>query len=470
MIDIESILAQEETADIIASLKERTTPPVSWETIRTEYEPSLHKIVEDRQGRRDKIHPDGRKDTAARLSIGLEKLLAKRMTEFTFAIPVKRIYSNTGTDEGKAIAKALERIYTTAHIDSENKRRGLSYYASCEILSVWYVKKETHNLYGFPCNYKLKCRTFSPMDGVSLYPLIDERGEMYAMSFEYRRKIKDEWVSYFETFTSDKHFIWKYGEKGEWGTVVEADPITIGKIPAVYLFRPRPVWDGLSPLREDLEYTMSRNSDVVAYNCAPILKVAGSIIGEEVKGETRRVYRVSEGGDVSYVSWSQSVSALQYHVDSLLKLFWTQAQMPDISFDNMRGLGNIGFDARRTLLTDAHLKIGDESGAWVEFLERECSVIKAFLKKLNVSFKEEDIDSVMAEHIITPYIQEDETLTISNISKASGGSPLISPMDAIKLAGLTDDPDRTYGEIMAAQMAQQAMHEQREETAEETPG
>ena len=41
-----------------------------------------------------------------------------------------------------------------------------------------------------------------------------------------------------------------------------------------------------------------------------------------------------------------------------------QAQMPDISFENMKSLGNIGYDSRRTLLTDAHLKIGEESGPW----------------------------------------------------------------------------------------------------------
>lgn len=456
MIDVDSILAGENIEDVISALKERTTTAPSWETYVTEYEPTKHAIVEDQQSRKDKIHSDGTKDAAARLTVGLEKLLTKRMSEFTFAIPVKRTYTGMETDEQKEIAKAIERIYTVAHIDSENKKRGVAYYASCEILSIWYVKKERHNLYGFPCNYKLKCKTFSPMDDVKLWPLIDEQGEMYAMSYEYRRKVKDTWVTYFETFTATKHYIWKSDEGGKWESVLSGDDVPIGKIPAIYLYRENPVWHGLTGLREDIEYTLSRNSDVIAYNSAPILKVAGGIVGEEIKGETRRVYRVMEGGDVSYVSWAQSIAALQYHVDTLLNLFFMQAQMPDISFTNMRALGNIGYDARKTLFADAHLKIGDESGAWLEFLERENNVIKAFLKKLNVGFKEDDIDSVMIENTITPFIQEDDVRNIEKWMKANGGIPIVSPIESIEAAGLSEDPENTLSQIMAYQMSMQA--------------
>lgn len=459
MIDIKEILSGDNITDIIASLKERTTPPHFWAKLRQDYEPSEHKIVHDMQGRKDKIHSDGTKDKAARLSIGLERLLTKRMNEFTFAIPVKRNYVGDDTDEKKKIVKAIERIYQVAHIDSENKKRGLAYYASCEALTIWYTKKERHHLYGFPCNYKLKCKTFSPMTGVQLWPLIDEKGEMYAMSFEYTRKVKDSVTTFFETFTADKHYIWKKSESTEWEAVTEGEEISIGKIPGIYIYRYSPVWEGLTDIREEIEYALSRHSDILAYNSAPILKVAGNIVGDEAKGETRRIYRVTEGGDVSYVSWAQSNQALEYYISTLLNMFFMQAQMPDISFSTMSRLGNIGYDARKTLLTDAHLKIGDESGAWIEFLERENSIIKAFLKKLNVGFKEEDIESILIENIITPFIQEDEMQNIQKWRLAGGETPLVSPLEAIENAGLSEDPQATFAQIMAMQAAQQAMSE-----------
>lgn len=471
MIDIDAILSNENITDKISSLKERSTKPHEWAKLRADYEPSLHKIASDKQGRKDKIHSDGTKDVAARLTIGLERLLAKRMNEFTFAIPVKRNYIGDDTDEKKNIVKAIERIYQVAHIDSENKKRGLAYYAACEAMTVWYTKKVRHNLYGFPCNYKLKCKTFSPMSGVTLWPLIDEQGEMYAMSFEYTRKVKDTFVTFFETFTEDKHFIWRKGDNAEWEVQKNGEEITINKIPAIYIYRYAPVWEGLTGIREEIEYALSRHSDILAYNSAPILKVAGSIVGDEIKGETRRVYRVMEGGDVSYVSWAQSNQALEYYVSTLINMFFMQAQMPDISFSNMARLGNIGYDARKTLLTDAHLKIGDESGAWIEFLERENSIVKAFLKKLNVGFKEDDIDSILIENIITPFIQEDEMQNIEKWSKAGGGTPLVSPLEAIENAGLSEDPQATLAQILATQAAQTAMQqqEQPQELPLETP-
>ena len=459
MIDVEKILSGDNIGEIIDSLKERTTKPHFWADLKKDYEPSLHDIVDDKQGRKDKVHSDGTIDKAARLTIGLERLLAKRMNEFTFAIPVKRNYIGDDTDDKKAIVKAIERIYQVAHIDTENKKRGLAYYASCEAMTVWYTKPGRHNLYGFPCNFKLKCKTFSPMSGVKLWPLIDEQGEMYAMSFEYTRKVKDTIVTFFETFTSKRHYIWKQEEGADWQVVTPGEEISIEKIPAIYIYRFSPVWEGLTDIREEIEYALSRHSDILAYNSAPILKVAGSIVGDEQKGETRRIYRVTEGGDVSYVSWAQSNAALEYYINTLLNMFFMQAQMPDISFSSMTRLGNIGYDARKTLLTDAHLKIGDESGPWIEFLERESSIIKAFLKKLNVGFKEEDIDSILIEHIITPFIQEDEMQNIEKWSKAGGGTPLVSPLEAIENAGLSEDPQASYAQIMAAQATQVAMTE-----------
>ena len=53
------------------------------------------------------------------------------------------------------------------------------------------------------------------------------------------------------------------------------------KIPGVYTYRPVPIYHGLSYIRKEIEYTLSRNSDVIAYNSAPILKIAGGMKGGE---------------------------------------------------------------------------------------------------------------------------------------------------------------------------------------------
>ncbi len=436
---------------IISDLKKKSVNIPEWSTLLKDYEPSLHKVVKDHTTLKDKRNGT---EPSARLAIGLEKLLSKRVNEFTFAIPVKRIYNIPANDDvAKEIRKALEAVYKAIHIDSVNIKRGLSYYAACEIFTMWYAVKKPNNLYGFPSEYKLKCKTYAPMDGVYLYPLIDELDDMVAMSFQYDKEVAERTITYFETFTADRHYVWRQNYHDEnWeevtarvtddGQVTSGEEITIGKIPGVYLYRHRPVYDGLSVLRHDLEYTLSRDSNVIAYNSAPILKVSGGVKGEEDKGEARRVWRVENGGDVSYVSWSQANEAVRNHIELLLKLFWMQSQMPDISFENMKNLGNIGYDARQTLLTDAHLKVQDEAGPWKDFFEREFNVIKAFLKQMNNKWASK-LDEISCEHVITPFIQNDELSEINKRMKANGGKAIESQLESITKYGESYDPAET---------------------------
>lgn len=433
-------------SDIISELKKKSISLESWSNLIKEYDPLEHEILKDKMGRKDKLRSDNSIDKAARITLGLEKLLVKRMVEFMFAIPVKRVYHNIdGNETRKKIAHAMELIYKHARIDAENIKRAEMYFASCEMFTIWYTVEKQNTLYGFPSKYKLKCKTFSPMNGCELYPLIDERDDMLAQSFEYKKKIGDTEVTFFETFTSSKHYVWKHTSSG-YELVGEPQDISIKKIPGAYAYRLNALYYGLKCLREEAEYTISRASDTLAYNATPILKVVGSLEGTENKGESARIFRVQNGGDVGYVSWSQSIEALKYQVDMLLNMYWTQSQMPDISFNNMMKLGGIGFDARQTLLTDAHLKVGDESGMWLEFFERECNVIKAFMGEMNVEWKNE-LDNIEVEHIITPFIQNDEKLEIEKWITASGGKAIMSQLDAIKNAGYSSNPEDTLKRI-----------------------
>lgn len=432
---------------IISSLKEKTVSVPDWSNLKKIYYPKEHEILTDFTNIRDKYRKDGSVEKACRQSLGMERLLVKRMSEFMFSIRVKRVYNDTEYNETqKAIVNAIESIYKHARVDTINLKRSKEYFACCEIFTLWYVVKAPNTLYGFKSEYKLKCKTFSPINETKLYPMFDEIGDMIAMSYEYTVKKSDtESITYFETYTEDTHYKWA-NKSGEWSLVSDPEEIEILKIPGAYLCRSEALYEDVSDIRKELEYTLSRNSNVLAYNSAPVLKVIGEVIGEESKNEDYRFFRMKSGGDVGYVSWSQSVQAVVEHISKMTEMFWSLSQMPDISFSNMQKLGNIGYDARETLLADAHLKVGDESGDWVEFFEREFNVIKAFLKKMNTEW-EKDIDDVDAEHVITPFIQKNEATEISKRITANGGKPIESQRESIQRFGKSSDPDKTMNQI-----------------------
>lgn len=102
MDEITSILDNSRSADeVINDLKEKTVAVPSWSKLINDYEPKLHTIVSDTVTRKDKIKSDGTVEKASRIYIGLEKLLTKRITEFMFSIPVRRVYHNIEDNEIK---------------------------------------------------------------------------------------------------------------------------------------------------------------------------------------------------------------------------------------------------------------------------------------------------------------------------------------------------------------------------------
>lgn len=452
MDDITTIFSEDRSvSEIITDLKNKSVSVPAWDELLKYYDATKHDVM-DKAKRPDKVVKGKPVEEAARIYFSLEKLAVKRMSEFMFSIPVKRVYSNIDKDtEKQKIIKAIEAIYKHARINSVNIKRSRALFASCEVCTLWYAVEKKNNLYGFDSKWKLKCASYSPIDGYKLYPLFDEYGDMLAMSFEYKKKVLDKEITYFETYTDDKHYKWSVAGENGYTEEVNED-IKLGKIPIIYAYRSSPIYEDLSHIRNELEWVVSRNSDVIAYNSAPVLKVAGKLQGGEDKGNERRVYRVEADGDVSYVSWNQAIEAVKYQVDTLLKFFFMQLQLPDISFENMKSLGSIGYDARQTLLTDAHLKVGDEQDVFIEYFEREANIIKEFLKKMNVKWASK-IDEIDIEHEITPFIQNDEKADIEKRQLANGGKPIESHLESITKFGQSDNPDETLRQIQEEEAA-----------------
>ena len=454
-LDLEKLIGEKTAEEIVSMLTRYKCNENDWEDLVKFYEPSLHPIVNDKVRRKDKIREGGYLEKAARIYIGLEKLLVSRMVNFMFAIPVKRLYHYDDTNQKhKDIVYALERIYKHARINRVNVERGKMLYAACEFFTFWYVVKNKHKLYGFESDYKVKCVNYSPMKGVDLYPMFDEYGDLVAQTFKSTIKKDNYEIKIVDTYTASYHAKWKYDTSNDDGWVLDTQEqlLSINKIPGVYMLAPEPIYKDLDIFREEIEYKMSEGGDTISYNSAPVIKVSGGIQGEEKKGESQRIIHTENGGDVSYVSWQQSIEAQKFHIETMHDLFFSMSQMADISAAKMMGLGNIGFDARKTIFTDPHLKVGEESGAWGETFEREFNVIKAILGEMNVEWKDE-LDNIEAEHIITPFIQNEEDSQIKSYITANGGKPLISHLESIKLAGLSVDPDATLKSIQEEEAA-----------------
>jgi hypothetical protein len=142
----------------------------------------------------------------------------------------------------------------------------------------------------------------------------------------------------------------------------------------------------------------------------------------------------------------------------MLDMYFMLAQLPNISASKMMNLSNVSYESRQLLFADAHMKVGQESGDWLEFLDREFSLVKQFLKEAHKEWAD-DIDTIDCDHVITPYIQDDKKASIETLMRANGDKPLMSQKTAIQHLGMSDDADAEIAQIQAEEAAQPAQND-----------
>ena len=435
---------------IIAALKEKSVTVPAWggaKGLQKEYDPTLHPVM-NRAIYPDVAHKDGSLEAVTRVTLDLQRLAVRRMSELVCGTPVKRVYSPENDNQQK-VARVLEAIYQRNRIDSMNVERTNMLFAGCEVMTLWYAVEEQNTLYGESLPLKLRCRDFSPMNGDELYPLFDEYGDMIAMSVGYRRKVGKKTVQFFDTYTSERHVKWSTQE-GDW-SVEEDEAMAIGKIPAVYVYRPTPIWEDTSKIVYEMEWALSRNGNYLRKNSKPLFVVFADEqidYGEEKdeREEFRAIMQYPKGSTANYVTWAQAIDNLKYYISELRQSFFTQLQLPDWSYEKMSQQALSG-ESRKQLFIDSMLKVKDESGRLLEFFDRETNVLKAFAKQMLPATMHNDIDALKVENVVTPFTINDDKETISNLVLANGNKAVMSQRESIEALGWSDDVDETMRQI-----------------------
>lgn len=443
-------------AQIIASLKEKTIVVPAWRGrygLLNQYDPQRHPVMNKA------IYPDVVTDSGiqpvSRVTLNFQRLAVKRITELVCGIPVKRVYKPQN-DRQKEIAAFLEAIYDRNRIDSENIKRLNMLFASCEVFTLWYAVEQSNTLYnGVKSNLKIRCRNFSPMLGDELYPLFDEYGDMIAMSIGYTRKSGRKLIQYFDTYTSTRHIKWST-ENGGWTEIENEDISVIGKIPGVYAFRPMPIWEDASDMVFESEWELSRNGNYIRENSRPLFAVFTDEIvnygdSPDANKAWKDIVQFPKGADAKYITWQHATESLKFQIDTLRNLFFTQLQLPDWSYEKMSQQALSG-ESRKQLFIDAQLKVKDESGPLLEMFDRETNVLKSFAKVILGETYHADIDALPVDNIITPFTITDEKDTITNLTTANGGKPIMSQRESIEEYGHSSDVDQTLREIAEEEM------------------
>lgn len=448
MPDIRQIIDRQnrQPADIIADLKNKTIDVIPWSKLEKEYEPRMHPVYTDRNYR-NKVRR-GKVERMTRITYSIQKQAVKRMKELMFTIPVKRKYT-TSTDEEKRAAAIMEAIFKRNRIDAMNLKRAHKLFASCEMVTIWFAQLQETTYAGESSKLKLRCRIFSPMDGDALYPLFDEYDDMIGLSVQYTRKQGTEEHTYFDTYTDEYHYRWVSTNTNGWQEDIEPEPISIGKIAGIYLYRPLPIWEDQSDNGYELEWTMSRQGNYLRKNSRPTWVIysdsAQPTTPKNQKQEPvddnagRNVLRYGQKDKAEYATWAQATDALKLHTEELRRNIHTSLQLPDMSMEQMKATPMSG-EARKMLFIDCQMKVTDEAGDWLEFFDREVNVVRAFCKQMFPNLADV-FETLTVENVITPFQINDRSQQIKDMSDGTGGKQIISRRTAIRELGIVPEEE-----------------------------
>jgi SPP1 family phage portal protein len=353
-----------------------------------------------------------------RVPAAIQKLIVERRTGFMLGNPVE--YNVTADDKNKKDQALIDFIYEiedntkTLYKNKEVFRRMIS---QLEVAELWYLTDETEK--GFwkslarktglsASKLNLKMKVICDELGDVLYPLFDGYGDMVAFARLYKLKEDGLDIEHFDVYTAEMTY--KYCNREDWALDSTAPgggkiPNAAKKIPVIYYSQAKPEWADVQGMIDRLEKVLSNHSDMNDYFGEPILAIFGQLIQAINKGESGKILQLSENAKASFLALDSPPESIKMEVENLQKFIYALSQTPNISFEEMKGLGGdlSGF-AITLLFLDAHMACRIKEETFGMGIQRRVNLIKAFIGNVINTSLSESAQTVRLKPVFTPYM------------------------------------------------------------------
>jgi SPP1 family phage portal protein len=394
--------------------------------------------VSDNAIRQDKPLDGGGVVKVNRVPIPFQKRIVNNAVAFAFGNPV--LWSESKKENSDTKFNAFEKALDLAKYSSVDVLMGLALKSYTEAAELWYILETSEDVdyIDFTAKAKFRCAVLSPEEN-ELYPVFDEFGDMTAFGRRYVRRVDGKEFYHFDIYTQT--LIYKFIE-GEEALLVGGSPIVnkLDKIPIVYIKQSQTEFKDVEYSIRRLEYLLSNFADCNDYHGSPSIVVRGELINIGKKGEQGKIIQMGEQGTAEYLSWNQAPESVKLEIETQFKVINSFTQTSDVSFDSVKGIGNVSGIALKLLFTDSHLKVVlDRSLIYNSWFERRASIVKALLGK--ISSKPTEYEKLKPSFEIRPFMIDDEAELINKLVTATAGKPIMSTLTAIKDLGKTDNPE-----------------------------
>lgn len=451
----------EQIVEIIERVKGKSEKP-DISLYKNQLDPKLHKVMDtifrpNRKVKKDVTEKDlnGKvvkrtietDEPVNRVAIALQKSIVERAVAFLFGNePI--MSGETEDADQKKVFDAVSKIKISSKVENLNRQVARAVFSCTECAEHWFHvdSGEIHAKYGVATKFKLRVRVFNPLEGYTLFPYFDETGDLAAFGVEYSRKISEaEQYNIFEVFTKDH--IAKLRSTGPNSWVLEDfknNPLE--KIPIVYAKQEEVEWESVQGLIERLETLLSNFAETNDYHAAPKIFIQGKLLGFASKGDSGTVLEGEPGSSASYLSWDHAPESVKLEIETLMSNIFALTQTPNISFDNVKGIGGLTGIALKLLFLDAHLKVKNKEEIFSPYLQRRNSILTSFIPLFNVKLRKA-ANSVNFYDTIKPYMIEDIKEAVEVLMAANGNQPIISQEKSVELSPFEVNAEDDYKRI-----------------------
>ncbi|RHR75552.1 phage portal protein [Bacteroides sp. AF16-49] len=294
------------------------------------------------------------------------------------------------------------------------------------------------------------------------YPHFDDDDDMDAFIHKFTTRIDNSTYECVKIYTSDK-IITAINKGGQWE--IKPDKNLFGKIPVVYAEVDHPDWEDIVVLMDHYEMRLSRMSDTNDYFGDPMLKTYGvsnlpskDTVGKElnftmeIDSDTGTAYH----GDAEYLAWQQSIDSQKEEISNERHEIFSGASCPDLSFDNLIGIGDLSGVSREFMTIDAKIKATEQMEIFGPSVQRCVAIVQAGMVNISHLKNAKAISNNYFEVTFGSILPKNLVEELQNLSIAGGGKPINSQETLTARSPYTQNVKEEVGKMKSEEQASAA--------------
>jgi len=426
---------------------------------RSEYN-GKRDIRDDQIGKRKDKETDAGPVSVNQIPVQFQKKIVRMASSFLFGSPVELEEITPDTDEENAESdentpfQELISQWDGLRLDSLLLKLAETVKSETKAAILFRAIADGETAEEEEIDIKLKATLLTEQNDAKLFPGIDEFGDM--LVFGYQIKVKN-------SEGKDVNRIYLYFDEnvqileddGKDLKEVENKPHFFKRIPVVYVSQAEPDWWDVKELIDRFEMNFSKFCDTNDYFASPFFKAVGTVDEAPQKDDSGKVYMMdiieTDSGklvqsDLDVISWEQATDAVKLELETGRGLIFDLTDTPDLTFDNVKGLGNISGFALNMMFLSPLLKAKYSEATYKTAVERVVNVLRAGMVHALRSVPESFFKAKIKVNFTNPLPTNAQEM-ISMLSEAVLNKPIMSQETAIGLNPFVEDATREKEKI-----------------------